>query len=350
MTEADLVQLFHVDLTKWEPVRLTHNKWEAGAKGPEGDILTVPLFQTTLTCKRIPGGEELNALGERLLAAMRDASPSGPAILRVKADLLMEVDAPDLHLGKVATKAETESDDYDLTIAQRDLKAAMDDLYEKTSGFKVACIVVPIGNDFLHIDNLRSETTAGTRVDSDSRYHKIFEAAVQTGRWMIERAKQRAPRVVVIIVPANHDRIGAFTVGRVLEAMYAHDPQVAFDNKPPLRKYFRWGKTLLGYTHGNEEKHADLPLIMAQERPEDWAQTTFRLWRIGHFHKRKQTRFTAGDSFHGVEVRVLRSLSATDAWHYSRGYVKERRAMEAFLHHPEDGEVGAFVSKLPEGA
>lgn len=348
-SEAEMVALFQVDLTRWEVVKLSHNVWEAGQKGPDGEPVVQPLCQTTLTCRRIPGVESLAALTDTLLASLTKAAPPrGPFVIKTtKAQHLLELDPVDLHWGKLGWDAETESANYDISIATRDFKAATDDLLSKTSGFKLAKALLVIGNDLLHTDNLKSETTSGTRVDSDSRYHRSFDAATEAMRWAIERAKQVAPLVEVVVVPGNHDRLGAFTVGRVLEAIYQSDPRVKFDNRPPLRKYVRWGHTLLGFTHGSEEKMADLPLIMAQERPQDWAETVYRGWRIGHFHKRKQTKFTAGDSFQGVEVRVVRSLSGTDAWHYSRGFVKERRGIEAFVHHIEDGEVGAFLSRLP---
>lgn len=348
LSEAQAIELFAIDLTRWEVVALSHNTWQVGQNGPDGLPVVTPLYQTTVKCKRIEGADSLTALATELLEGLKQPGPQGPVVLRIKDGYLGEVDPVDLHYGKLGWPAETEGDPYDLTIASRDFRDAFDDLLGKMRGFRLSAILSAMLNDLLQIDNLRSETTAGTRVDSDSRYHKIFTAATLDMRWAIERMKQVSPRVLIKGVPGNHDLLGGWSLMEVLRAVYENDPQVEIDNAPTRRKYFRWGNTLLGYTHGNEEKHSDLPLIMAQERPLDWAETQFRLWRLGHFHKKKSTYYTAGDSFHGVEVRVLRSLSGTDAWHYSRGYVKERRAIEAFVHHIEEGEVGAFISRLPQ--
>lgn len=351
LSEQDMVALFQVDTARWEVVKLTHNQWATGAKGPDGEPVVTPLYQTTIHLRLRPGAEGLETLATRLLANLSTAYcptiplTEGPVPLRRH---LLEVDPFDLHLGKKGWGEETESADYDIGIACRDFRAAFDDLLRKTSGFEFEVALLAVANDLLHTDNLRSETTAGTRVDSDSRYHKMFDVAVGEMVWAVRRLLEVARTVHVVVPPGNHDKLGAFLLMRVVEAIFANEPRVTFDNAAPLRKYYQWGRTLWGFTHGSEEKAADLPLIMAQERPQEWAATVFRLWRTGHLHKSRQTRYVAGDSFTGVEVRVMRSLSGTDAWHYSRGYVKERRAVEAFVHDSHDGQVAAFVSKLPE--
>lgn len=345
LTEAQAIELFQVDLTKWEPVKLTHNVWMQGSTGPDGELLHQNLYQTTLHLKRI-AGSGLVELTESLLQSLRDAAPCGPFVVtRTKAQHMLELDAFDLHLGKLAWSLETGGSDYDLGIAAKDFREALDDSLTKASGFQLSKALLPLGNDLLQTDNLRSETTAGTRVDSDSRYHKMFDAAVKEMRWAVERLKERAPLVEVVVVPGNHDRLGAFTVGRVLEAVYESDPRVTFQNSPNLRKYVQFGVTLLGFTHGNEEKHNDLPLIMAHEQKQAWADTLFHEWHVGHNHKYKKTRYVAGDSFQGTVIRIIRSLSEADAWHSQKGYIGGRRAIETFVYHLKEGEVGAFISR-----
>lgn len=91
------------------------------------------------------------------------------------------------------------------------------------------------------------------------------------------------------------------------------------------------GGNLIGYTHGNEEKIADLPGIMATERPQDWGETVCREWHIGHRHRAKQTVTTPVEGKQGVRVREINSLSGDDAWHTMRGYVGEPKGAEGFV-------------------
>jgi hypothetical protein len=56
----------------------------------------------------------------------------------------------------------------------------------------------------------------------------------------------------------------------------------------------------------------------------------------------KETRHVSADTFGSVRVRVLPSLSGTDAWHYRKGYVGSMRAAEAYLWSYDDGYAGHF--------
>ena len=120
------------------------------------------------------------------------------------------------------------------------------------------------------------------------------------------------------------------------------------DVEPKPRKYVRYGRVLLGITHGNEEKHSSLPTIMASECPEHWGQTTTRVWHIGHLHKKKQVHFIGTDTIDGVIVTTLPALCATDAWHHLKGYVNPHRAAEAYIWSKKRGYVGHFSANVAD--
>ena len=122
------------------------------------------------------------------------------------------------------------------------------------------------------------------------------------------------------------------------------------NNAPTLRKYVKYGPTLLGLTHGCDEKHDSLASVMIHERPQEFAEASHREWHLGHLHKRKETKYVAGDTHGGTIVRILPSLSATDAWHFQKGYVKGPKAAEAYLWGSASGYVGHLSSSPPVGA
>jgi len=257
---------------------------------------------------------------------------------------LYEIAPVDLHVGKYAWGEETGSD-YDIRIAERVFTDAIDDLLDRARHLPIDLIAFIVGNDLLQTDTTIGTTTAGTFVDTDSRIKKSFRRARAINSWAIRECAKIAP-VRVIIVPGNHDELMAFCVGEVLAAEFAGDRRVTFDDSVRPRKYLRYGTTLLGWMHGNTEKTADLPLIMATECKKDWAATTQREIHTAHFHKAKETRYTAGDSFNGVRVRILPSLCTADAWHSKMGYVGETRACEAYLWDKERGYAGHFSSNV----
>jgi hypothetical protein len=83
---------------------------------------------------------------------------------------------------------------------------------------------------------------------------------------------------------------------------------------------------------------------MAQERPTDWAVSKTKEWHLGHFHHKREYKFSAGNTFNGVSVRILPSLSGTDAWHFEKGFVKQPAVAEAYIFSKENGYVGHFAS------
>ena len=43
-----------------------------------------------------------------------------------------------------------------------------------------------------------------------------------------------------------------------------------------------------------------------------------------------------------VHVEYVRTPSGTDSWHHRKGYEYGIKAIEGFLHHPENGQVARF--------
>lgn len=262
-----------------------------------------------------------------------------------KGKYLYELAPVDLHVGKYAWSEETGAD-YDIRHAEQVFTDGIDDLLSRAESLALEHIALIVGNDLLQTDTTAGTTTSGTYVDTDSRIIKSFRRARAINSWAINRCAELAP-VRVIVVPGNHDELMAFCIGEVLAAEFAADERVTFDATPRPRKYLRYGVNLLGWTHGHEEKQADLPLIMAQENKVAWGKTTHREFHTGHWHKAKEMRFTAGDSFNGVRVRILPALCAPDAWHTRKGFVGEQRACEAYIWDRERGYAGHFSSNVP---
>jgi hypothetical protein len=254
-----------------------------------------------------------------------------------KSPHLLEIDLFDCHFGKLAWRAET-GQDYDLRLAAMVFRNAVQDLAGYAAGFEIDRILLPIGNDFYHVDTLNSTTTSGTHVDSDGRYAKIIECGELSIIKAIEYLRLIAP-VSVIWVPGNHDRVASYHLARTVSAWFRQSDDVEVDLSPKVRKYFEYGKTLLGFSHGHQEPHRGLPMLMATEEPEAWARTTRREVHLGHLHHSRRTDTRAVGDQDGVSVRILQSLSGKDAYHAEKGF-GGRRAAEAFLFS-KDGETAA---------
>jgi hypothetical protein len=254
--------------------------------------------------------------------------------------LLYEFFFPDLHVNKLAHFEET-GENVDSKITLNNLRKAISVSIERAEKFPISRILLPLGNDFFNIDNNQSTTTAGTPQDADTRYYKMFRNGYKFVVETIERLKQIAP-VDVIIIPGNHDQTTCFYLGEVLSAFYSKDENVIVDNRATLRKYYQWGANLLGFTHGDKEKTADLALIMATEAKKEWSNTKYRMWHLGHTHTRKVML----DEKAGVISRVFPSLSGTDAWHHSKGYIGNIKGMTSCIFDLNDGLIAEINYNL----
>lgn len=348
-----LFDLFRLQRDEWDIVEATPNIWQMGSAHPEtGEILAAPLYQlkVRLKPKHAPA---LSLLAGQLLDDIREETKLRTRVRfrdveRPASRCAVVLDIFDLHLGKLAW-AEEVGGNYDAKIAAQVAQDAVSDLLAQAKAYQVEQIVLPLGNDFFNSDNLIGTTTGGTRQDTDSRFHLMFRRGRALASWMIDACATLAP-VVVPVVPGNHDRQSSFCLGEVMDAEFAHDPRVTIDNTARVRKYHLYGRNLLGFTHGDEEKPAELPQLMATEQPELWARATYREFQIGHFHHGKEKAPVIVDDKTGVTVRWIRSLSGSDRWHSGRGYMGRRGAEAFVLKHAGGIRAHLFTEPASEAA
>ncbi len=343
-TVDDALAAAKVNLDDWDVERHVINSWEVTMGRPPK---TYTNWQVKVWLKRkVPNIYQI--IMEGVAEGLRGKSPKIAKPKKSKDGAYCAVVCLyDAHFGKLAWAQETDSN-YDLKIARDRYLTALEKLLDQIRPFGVEQIYLPLGQDLLHIDNAQQTTAAGTPQDVDGRIPKIFSVACETVIRGIVSCANIAP-TETLYVPGNHDPSTSYYLCKVAEAWFEGEDRVLIDTSPKMRKYRRFGCNLLGLTHGSEEPQRDLPTIMASECTDDWAASKYRQWLIGHTHKAKQTHYLAGDTFGGVEVRVIPSLCGTDQWHYKKGYVKSRRAAEVHLYSKDEGPVGYFAVNIPEG-
>lgn len=348
VTLEDALRKAGTDLTRWDVERWVVNSWEVGAKGPDGRIRVTPLWQVKVWLKAKMGwspSEFRKLLVEDLRALAPSYHVSAPS---ASYPFLAELSIFDAHFGKLAWAPET-GQDYDTKICQARYLAAARDLLTQVAEKKPERILYVVGNDFFHADH-KGFTTSGTLLDCDGRWQKAFRIGTKVCVTVAEEAAQVAP-VDILVVPGNHDREKAFCLGEVLSARFHNHPTITVTNNPGLYSYYRWGKVLLGFVHGDaftsDAKRVLLPQTMATDRPMDWSQTVWREWHLGHFHSEREDvwKYRTASTVRDVTVRILPSLSSTDAWHRENNYASVLAA-EAHVYHKEFGRRAYFVHQV----
>lgn len=330
----NLIEIYNIDLNEWEITKKVVNSWDSSYKNAEGVMVHSPNFQVKLWLQNKKAVYDLNKIRQDFVEDIKALSPVVKKVevpSGVKEGKLLEVNIFDLHLGKVAWKEETGSN-YDLDTACELFMKAVRFFVEKAKLANVERILFPIGNDFFNSDNSHpySRTTKGTPQEEDTRWHRTF----RTGRNLVVQAITELATVApvdVVIIPGNHDVERSFYLGDSLEAWFHNNENVRIDNSASPRKYYNYGKVLLGLTHGSEENINYLPGIMAQEVPDLWGKTLYREFHLGHLHHRKSKAFLPTTEIQGTVVRYMSSLSGVDAWHHRKGFVGARRSAEAMI-------------------
>lgn len=264
-----------------------------------------------------------------LVQDARGLAPAVPAPQPCNDDLLVVYPMGDPHFGMYAWKAET-GEDFDLGIAERITRAAIDRLVGSAPPAETA-LIVELG-DFFHADNNSAQTPrSGNQLDVDTRYARVLQVGLRAMVHVINAALAKHTNVIVRIVQGNHDTHSALALALALDAYFHNEPRATIDLSPAQYWYFRFGKVLIGAAHGDLCKTDRLAGIMACDRPEDWGQTQYRYFYHGHIHHDDKKELP------GCMVESFRTLAARDAWHTGAGY-RSGRDMKAIVHHRKYGE------------
>jgi hypothetical protein len=331
-----------IDAKLWKVVRPRINSWECAAYDRDLGWTVQNLFQVRFDLEPVVKPSVASAL-DALFASSAKHSPKCYKPIKFKRSNdphMMEIGLYDVHVGKLAWGAET-GQSQDLKTIEAVGSNAVEDLIGYARGYDIEQIVMPLGNDFCHVDTIANTTTAGTPVDTDGRIHKVVEVAERMLINAIDLARQVAP-VKLLWIPGNHDELVSFFLARTMAAWYRHASDVTHDFGPSYRKYHRYATSLLGFCHGNNEKLDRLPGLMAMETAIDWAETTTKEFHYGHGHRVRKHVTMHDDTIDGVVLRMLPALSATDSWHHKSGFKGSSRAAEAYLYSRQDGYRGHF--------
>jgi len=276
-------------------------------------------------------------LRDAIVESMNEHSPNYiPVVYKDYNDgHLLVVDPADIHIGKLATAFET-GEDYNSNIAVQRVHEGVEGILNKVKGFEIDQILLIIGNDILHIDTPKRTTTSGTLQDTDGMWYTNFLMAKQLYVDVIEKLRLIA-KVHITYNPSNHDYTNGFFLADAIQSWFRLDGSITFDCSISHRKYYRYHNNLIGTTHGDGAKITDLGLLMAEEAKQNWADTKHRYVYTHHVHHKTSKDFI------GVTVESLRSPSGADSWHHRNGYVHAPKAIEAFLHSKNYGQIARIT-------
>ena len=323
----------------WEVVtcRLVSGSWDVTIKNADGAgvLHTNRKYSVTLTVK--PLGGKLTS--DQIIEVFKSLPPVKVTQYKYDAgSFMLELPIMDFHLGKLSWREETGAD-YDLKIAEKLWRVTVTELLGKAAAFGTPeLILFPIGQDFFHFDTPSTTTTAGTQLDSDTRWQKMFTRGVALLVEAIEQCRALAS-VKVLWIPGNHDTVLSYAATVGIAQRYANAGDVTVDLSPMPRKYVRYGRNLIGFAHGENEGKR-LEGLMQIEAPEMWGKSVWREYHCGHLHSESVT------TKNGIVFRRISSITAPDSWHSEKGFLGSTRQATGFIWDKEKGLQAVLVSNV----
>jgi hypothetical protein len=256
----------------------------------------------------------------------------------------------DVHIGKHCELIRT-GNDYTPDKAVKQVLEGTQALWQLTKPFGVTDILIPLGNDIVHVDNNRNTSTSGTPQDSYGSIESQMFLATELYIRMIEDFATNH-NVWLCHVHSNHDRVSGWSVSQMVARYFVGHPRVhaaADSMSQQHRKYFVFGDNLIMFHHG-EAKEEKLLGIIKKEANLGLAQTNRVYCYQGHTHHKQVSKrglntevdvekdhsaLTVVKSGSGavnqLHVETVRSPSPSDQWHSEKIFAN-MPAIEMFIH------------------
>lgn len=270
-----------------------------------------------------------------------------PALAKeVGPDLVSEVEHPfalvvsptDLHFGKLSAEG-TVADPYNRELAKRRLEDGTRDLLEHVAYHgRPEEIISAMASDWFHVDNVHGATTKGTRQDVDGHVWQMISQGVDLALWFVETLRHHTDKVRLLVVRGNHDSFSSLFLLKTLQVRYAGIWGVEIIDCVRPRTYVDYGKTLMGFTHGEHWKKDMVQKILVEPDRDLLYRTSERVWFTGHKHHEESK------DYGGVRWYQLPSLSGDDAWHDEMGYSSSRKSLAGYIVRRDQGVVAQIYA------
>ena len=375
LTMEEVLEITGVDTETWEAYDIKAGGWQTPSRRriynkekerQSDELVHFQNWKITVKIRRIKPSFDFDLFKKELLEDAKAQSVvvskyNFPVIVKDTKDRnLYMMSLNDLHLGRLSWHEES-GKNYDSKIAAANFKQSFDAHMIKVQHYNIDQILFIVGNDLFNSDYHfpAPRTEYGTFQDSDVRWQKIARAGRVLVIDAINRLATIAP-VHVMVIPGNHDPREIFHLGEALDITYYRNENVVVDNKAPRRKYFEYGKNLIGSAHGNKERNRDLLGVMVAEAREAIGRTKYSYFYMGHEHHEVVKSLKVKQKFAGLRtlteldvedhrgliIDYLPNLAYRHAYEVEHGFVGTIRSSKCAIHNYERGRTDTFNHNL----
>lgn len=359
ITHEELVARFKVDLKKWEYVEHTFRTWTTTLKKK---LLIDPatgkqwVEGVPFSSRQPVSAHEIHKVTntgfvikfrlrsefrEKLVEQLKEHIGVLPRkkVPQKKGQLLAELMITDHHLGKQGFDPET----LELTWSIEEALGVYQDIVDFTLSRlplnEVERFILPTGNDLLHVDSNLGTTTKGTQISNECFWLNLFRYGKEAVVCAIDRLLEYAP-VTAVFIPGNHDFNGVLALSEVIRTAYSNNPNVEIMSSARGREWYKYGKNLLGWHHGNSCTPQKALTAMMADVPHWIGETTFRTVHVGHLHTSIRTESISLKTLEevpGLIYEVCPTVTPTDRWHDRNLFVGNLRRTKTFVYNKAGG-------------
>jgi len=315
---------------EWEFVFLTTSMWNQHTKEQTTKQLYAVKFKIKPLIKTLTLDKALESAKEVFNEGIEPIKFKKEKKKKLNDELLIEIPAIELHLGKYAEELES-GQNYGTEIAKSRFYEILRQILEMQEIVRADRCVVMIGNDFFNSDTVGNTTTKGTQQFNDIRWKSLFIVGLELYKDFFNTLRCKFNHVDVRLCQGNHDVMSSFYLYMALSAYYRLDTIVKFEENYREYQCYRFGDNAIFFGHGDTNLKRLVQSIPA-EFYKEWGESKFRELHVQHLH----SEFTV-DEHNGMITRRISSPTAVDSWHYSERFNTAVQKHQVFLWHKSQG-------------
>ena len=315
---------------EWEFVFLTTSMWNQHTKEQTTKQLYAVKFKIKPLIKTLTLDKALESAKKVFNEGIEPIKFKKEKKKKLNDELLIEIPAIELHLGKYAEELES-GQNYGTEIAKSRFYEILRQILEMQEIVRADRCVVMIGNDFFNSDTVGNTTTKGTQQFNDIRWKSLFIVGLELYKDFFNTLRCRFNHVDVRLCQGNHDTMSSFYLYMALSAYYRLDAIVKFEENYREYQCYRFGDNAIFFGHGDTNLKRLVQSIPA-EFYKEWGESKFRELHVQHLH----SEFTV-DEHNGMITRRISSPTAVDSWHYSERFNTAVQKHQVFLWHKTQG-------------
>lgn len=326
-TEAQIVEHFNIDLTKFKISQIWHKTTPSGKYSISVNLQALKGNQTIALDEKFI--EKLNSITNTISLPLdkkwfNSSEPNKP-----KASLI--IPKQDAHWNKSDINGDNSIEDRFKQFTQ----LLLQQLEKATATNTLEEIVYIIGSDEFNSE-ATGETTKGTPQQNILSYNQSFEKISEFNIEIIKFLRFYTPKVKVLLLNGNHDHNVSWHLAHLLKHIFKKNESIDIDDNLLNTKTYSYKTNLVLLNHGDAIKPKDLAAKFPILAKEQWSQHSNYYVLTGDKHHE------ISHDFNGVMWYQVPQLSnAKSKWDDKMGYNTSKPELLTFLFE-EDGLSNIF--------